>query len=92
MVVERWGMREYNDVVRLDLSEYSWVTPYSTFIPIGIKWLGLCINTLLWAGILWALFLGPPFLRRVVRRRKGCCLRCGYDLRGSGGVCPECGR
>jgi hypothetical protein len=25
------------------------------------------------------------------RKSKGLCLRCGYDLRGSDGICPECG-
>ena len=31
--------------------------------------------------------------RRWVRRRRGCCLGCGYDLRGCVNyVCPECGR
>ena len=26
------------------------------------------------------------------RRRHGLCLKCGYDMRGSDGCCPECGR
>ncbi len=34
---------------------------------------------------------GP--LRRWRRRRKGLCVRCGYNLRGNvSGVCPECGK
>ena len=49
---------------------------------------------------LWLLTLllgiGPGIaLRRTwrlrYRRRHGLCLRCGYDLRASGGPCPECG-
>ena len=36
-------------------------------------------------------FIRGPF-RRWRRRRRGLCLRCGYDLEGNvSGVCPECG-
>lgn len=31
------------------------------------------------------------WIRRDYRREHGLCLRCGYDLRGSTGRCPECG-
>ena len=33
----------------------------------------------------------PPVLRRRKRARRGQCLYCGYDLRGSTERCPECG-
>ena len=37
-----------------------------------------------------AFIRGP--LRRWRRRRKGLCIKCGYDLTGNeSGVCPECG-
>jgi hypothetical protein len=29
--------------------------------------------------------------RTRMRRRKGLCLACGYDLRGGSEICPECG-
>jgi hypothetical protein len=32
-----------------------------------------------------------PVRRRRKRRRKGLCLKCGYDLSGGRGQCPECG-
>jgi hypothetical protein len=37
-----------------------------------------------------ALSFGPAWRRRK-RRRHGLCVRCGYDLRSSIKVCPECG-
>lgn len=35
----------------------------------------------------------PSSVRRAVRRRRGRCVRCGYDRRGlgDGALCPECG-
>ena len=37
-------------------------------------------------------FLAPVFFIQRYRRRKGLCLKCGYDLQGNvTGICPECG-
>ncbi len=61
-------------------------------IPLRPIWPGFAINTAFYAAILWLLTLGPFTLRRVIRRKRGCCIKCGYDLRGDfSGGCPECG-
>jgi hypothetical protein len=37
-------------------------------------------------------FIRSPYCRRHLRRKKGLCLKCGYNLTGNvSGVCPECG-
>jgi len=59
-------------------------TTYTTLPPL---W---AVPFLLAAYPAIAFIRGP--LRRWRRRRKGRCVRCGYDLTGNvAGVCPECG-
>jgi hypothetical protein len=53
------------------------VIPY--WLPAAAAWLVL----LPFAVVRW--------LRRCRRTRAGLCVRCGYDLRGTPGRCPECG-
>ena len=57
-------------------------------------WPGFVNNTIFYAAILSMVTLGPFAARRMIRRKRGRCIRCGYDLRGTSGgeaVCPECG-
>ncbi len=48
-----------------------------------------------WAGLIPFVALTPFAIRRWcrirMRRRRGLCLQCGYDLRASPQRCPECG-
>ncbi len=64
-------------------------------LPLRPIWPGFAINTIFYAAILWLLTLGPLTARRMIRRKRGHCIKCGYDLRGTSegasGGCPECG-
>ena len=62
------------------------------FLPLRPIWLGFAINTIFYASLLWCVTLGPFTARRIIRRKRGRCIKCGYDLRvTSDGGCPECG-
>ena len=57
---------------------------------------GLAVDAVVYAVILgliwWALVWPRRFVVEVARMRRGCCLRCGYDLRYDFVKgCPECG-
>ena len=77
------------------------VLPYgpSAVSPL-VPWLGMgpydAVIVPYWAVALVIGAVPLERLRRVIRammrRRRGCCIACGYDLRGSGERCPECGR
>jgi len=50
------------------------------------------INTLFYAAMWFGIFFGVAALRRFVRKKRGRCVKCGYDLRGEFEKgCPECG-
>ena len=72
--------------------------PWMNFIPRALParpiWSGFTINTIFYAALLWLLAFGPLAARRFIRHKRGRCIKCGYDLRGTsggGGGCPECG-
>ena len=72
--------------------------PWRNAVPYHPIWPGFAINTLFYAAIVWVLWSSPFTARRMIRRKRGLCIKCGYDLRGTsgggsggGGVCPECG-
>ena len=63
------------------------------FSPLGSVWMlgvPLWIPFLLFAAYPTLAFIRGP-LRRYRRRKRGLCVTCGYDLRGSPKRCPECG-
>jgi hypothetical protein len=61
-------------------------------VPLRPIWTGLLLNVALFAMLISIGRLGLRRIRRTVRRRKGDCVRCGYDRRlASSDHCPECG-
>ena len=59
-----------------------------TIEALAIPHWALCVALLTYPAV--AFIRGP--VQRYRRRRKGRCLKCGYDLTGNiSGVCPECG-
>lgn len=65
--------------------------PLPRLLPYSIIWPGFATNTIFYAAILWLLTLGPFTARRMIRRKRSLCIKCGYDLRETSGGCPECG-
>jgi len=64
-------------------------------LPLGIRAGGFALDTVLFA-LSWYLLFGfaaiPIWLRQCRRKRRGECIWCGYDLRGSShNRCTECG-
>ena len=61
-------------------------------LPYGPLWTGLAINTMFYGGVLWILWFGMSLLLTMIRRKRGLCIKCAYDLKGAAHeVCPECG-
>jgi hypothetical protein len=61
-------------------------------LPCLPLWPGFSLNTVFYGGIVFLLWSAPGFVRRRSRGRRGLCVVCGYDLRGSAEKgCPECG-
>jgi hypothetical protein len=60
--------------------------------PVLPLWPGFAIDTLFFAAIWFGVFFGFASGKRAIRRKRGRCLRCGYDLRGDlAAGCSECG-
>ena len=64
-------------------------------LPLRPIFPGVIINTLFYAAIWFGVFFGVAALRRFIRKKRGRCVKCSYDLRsgfaGEERGCPECG-
>ncbi len=66
---------------------------YGVTLPYIPIWRGLLANTAIFAAAWSVLLYGVPLVQREIRRRKGHCVKCGYDRQGldADARCPECG-
>ena len=64
------------------------------WLPTRPLWSGWILNTLVFAGAWWGVTALFGHRRRTVRRRRGLCPGCAYDLRDTpvDERCPECGK
>jgi hypothetical protein len=67
---------------------YGWMGARA--LPLRPIWSGFIINTLFYAALAWFAVPGPFALRRLLRARRGLCMKCAYPI-GAGEVCTECG-
>lgn len=68
----------------------TWTRPEPVYFPVQPVWFGLAVNSAFYGGSLYFVAFGVGGIRRVRRRRRGCCEACGYPA-SVGPVCPECG-
>lgn len=63
-------------------------------VPYGVVARGLIFNAIVFGAVWMGVILWAARIRRSIRRRKGLCAICKYDLRGlaEDAVCPECGK
>ena len=107
-MARRWGaqnasMATASDVVEAHgwplVAAWSRLTPAAqgeVALPARPIWSGLLIDGAIWGSVLAGLYASTRGARRCVREgrrlRRGCCMRCGYDLRFDlARGCPECG-
>ncbi len=64
----------------------------SRTMPLAVIWPGFLIDTLFYGAIWFGLFFAFGAARRGLRKKRGRCPLCAYDLRGDlDAGCPECG-
>lgn len=79
------------DSVFIHFRHGSFIYATMTFEGFSGRYLQLPFWSIALAASVLPAFSASRWIRRRRRTRSGRCLTCGYDLRASEGVCPECG-
>lgn len=87
---EAWGTKIHGAVQIVRPSGAGLLAGKAPLLPV---WRGLALDVLLYAALWFGLVWSVCTIGCAIRRRRGCCPKCGYDLRGNiehNGGCPEC--
>jgi len=89
------GGPDYSDVngcLQIEIPKSMIRKRYLNKLPFYPLWSGFLTNTIVYTAIAWTLWSSPFVIRHVIRRKRGRCIKCGYDLRNvEHEKCPECG-
>ena len=88
--------REHNVIGALSVPGPFDLGPLGEFTSFELACIPVCpgfpVNTLIYGAIWFGLLFSVGATRRAIRRTRGRCPRCGYNLRGEfDDGCPECG-
>ncbi len=93
MELSRWVEWSKRLTVEQDLARIPlWWSSKDVVLPLRPLWLAFAVNSLFYAIVAGIVLASIVALRRLIRRKRGLCVACGYDIRhAEHDVCPECG-
>ncbi len=85
-----WDTREIQKLIGTNFDSALIASTRPRVLPKQAIWPGFVASAAFWSCAIGALVLAPSAIRRVLRRHRGLCVKCAYDVRGVS-TCPECG-
>lgn len=92
LALDRWGSRDGLKMPEQDSNGWLLDTDPRLELPVQPKFIGMLVNTAFYALLILGVGFALQLVKAGIRRRRGHCPRCNFDLRHDRTVgCPECG-